>query len=146
MESVKNSTVVPNDDRQVFNPNPETNTGAAIVETDCWISCPDQDAVTESGASIIALDFSNLPIKKIEQLSTVGGRPPASPGDWLTTKARLVHTLRNGVNLAACHTVIDTGDPFIFHIEVTPPYISEAMAAAAEYLDQFGLNCGIVHS
>ena len=146
LESLKNRTVVPNDDRQVFNPNPETNTGAAIAETDCWISCPDVHAVSENGASIIALDFSNLPVKKTEQLSTVGGRPPASPGDWLTTRARLVHTLRNGVNLATCHTVIDTADPFVFHVEVTPSLTSEAMVAAAEYLGQFGLNCGIVHS
>ena len=120
------------------------NNGVTIAETDCWISCPDPDAASESGASIIALDFSNLPIKKIEQLSTVGGRPPASPGVWLTTKARLVFALRNGVNLAACHTIIDTGDPFVFHIEVTPSLTSEAMVAAAKYLDQFGLNCGIL--
>ena len=146
MESLKNHTVVPNEDRQVFNSKQETNTGAVIDETDCWISCPDADAVSECGASIIALDFSNLPIKKIELLSTVGGRPRASPGDWLTTRARLVHTLRNGVNLATCHTVIDTADPFVFHVEVTPSLTSEAMVAAAEYLGQFGLNCGIVHS
>lgn len=120
------------------------NTGATIAETDCWISVPNPDASSENGASIIALDFSNLPIKKIERLSTVGDRVPAAPGDWLTTKARLVFALRNGAKLESCHAVIDTGDPFVFHIEVTPSLTSEAMIAAAEYLDQFGLNCGIM--
>jgi hypothetical protein len=120
------------------------NSGVTIAETDCWISCPGAEAVSENGASIIALDFSNLPIKKIEQLSTVGDRVPTAPGDWLTTKSRLIFALYKDAKIDQCQGVIDTGEPFVIHLETTPSRVNDAMVSAAEYLGKYGLNCGIL--
>jgi hypothetical protein len=124
------------------------NSGVTIAETDCWISTTDLKAKNEVGACVISLDFSNLPIKKTSRLSTAGGRSPVEPGVWLATAVRLTTALREeALGIDVCHSAAISRDSFfVLHLEVDPSRVSEVMVTLAEYLDKFGLNCGIVHT
>lgn len=93
----------------------------------------------------IIVDFREVPLIKLASLSTTWDRNTIATASWNTVFERLKYSLRmNVIGQTNCSAVLLGEHHLTLELVVTTKYLEEATTAIANYIDPYGINCGIV--